>query len=329
MKPSDTILALNYCVENQHPAFLWGPPGIGKSDMVRQVKTMRGIELIDKRLSQSDPTELKGYPWPDQAKKVMTFFQDGELPTKGKGILFLDELSHAPPSVQAPAYQLILDRRLGKYELPPGWTVIAAGNRVSDRSFVNEMSAALSSRFIHIEVDPDVEDFVTWGQKHGIHTETTGYLRYRPQNLIVDKFTPGMRGFPTPRTWAKADKIMFDPKLPPAIKTELLEGTIGSGITAEYLGFVRSAASLPDIDVIIHTPSKAQVPTAPATQYAVVSKLETVTTSKNLPAIAEYVARLPKEFEVMYMKQLIHRCEKLMETPTVVNWLAKNHMYVA
>lgn len=328
MKPSQALRATEYLIDNQLAAFLWGPPGVGKSALPRQIAAARKIDFIDKRLAQSDPTEIKGYPWPDSKKGVMTFLQDGGLPTKGKGILFLDEFSHAPPAVQAVSYQLVLDRRLGDYELPDGWAIIAAGNRISDRSFVGEMSAALSSRFIHVNVEPDVEDFITWAMKNGVNDATRGYLRWRPGNLATEKFTAGMRGFPTPRTWVKADKIAHDPSLPQAMKTELLIGTIGEGVALEYEGFIRDEATLPDVAVILATPDKAPIPTEPATQHAVVTRLEAITTAKNLGTLLKYMARVNKEFEVIYMKSVTERDKDLIETSTATKWLQENHGYL-
>lgn len=328
MKPSQAAQAAHYLVTNQIPGFLWGPPGIGKSQLIAQIADALKVDLIDKRMAQCDPTAIAGYPWPDAKANVMTFLHDGSLPTKGKGILFLDELSHAPPAVQAVCYQLILDRRLGTYVLPPGWAVMAAGNRIADRSFVGEMSAALSSRFVHIEVEADVEDFITWALKNGVSSATRGYLRWKPGNLTTDSFKPGMRGFPTPRTWVKADRIAQDLRLSPAIKSELLMGTLGEGVALEYEGFIRDEATLPDVDLILKLPEKAPVPEQPATQHAVVSRLEAVTTAKNMPALMKYMQRLSKEFEVIWVKACTERDKTLIETSTVTAWLQQNHGYL-
>jgi len=328
MKPSQILSALRWCYANERPAFLWGPPGIGKSDLVRQLVASLKVSLIDKRLSQSDPTELKGYPWPDQTAKVMTFFQDGELPTKGKGILFLDELNNAPPAVQAPAYQLILDRRLGSYTLPKGWMCIAAGNRSTDRSVVHTMAAALSNRFIHLDVEPDLEDWVVWAKNNNIHAGTIGYLRFRPMNLFTDKFTPGMRAFPTPRTWAYADRIAHDDALDTTVRRGLLAGAISAEIAAEYEGFLREEADLPDIDVILHTPDKAAVPTKPSTLHAVVTRLELIATPKTLEALMKYAKRLPKEFEVTFVQLITSRDKKFLETSLLTRWIEANHAYM-
>ncbi len=326
MKPSQVRKALHAAIRYNRAAFLWGAPGIGKSDLVRSIASDLGIALIDKRLSQSDPTELKGYPWPDSKKKIMTFFQDGSLPTEGRGILFLDELNNAPAAVQAPAYQLVLDRRLGDYVLPPGWHVIAAGNRASDRSITHTMAGALLNRFIHLDMDADLEDWIVWAKRNGIRPGTQGYLRYRPTNLCVAKIEAGMRAFPSPRTWAVADAVAYDPALAaePDVRQAMLAGIVGEGVAIEYAGFIREEANLPKLESILLNPTGAPVPKEPSTLYAVVSRLENQATENNLETLSKYAARLPKEFEVMFF----HNCSKsetLVETQVMTNWIQANH----
>lgn len=330
MKPSQAIKAVEWYLDHKQPVFLWGPPGIGKSQIVHAIAARRKIGLIDKRLSQSDPTELKGHPWPDAKKSVMTFFQDDELPTKGEGILFLDELSNAPAAVQAPAYQLILDRRLGKYELPSGWDVVAAGNRSTDRSGTHTLSAALASRFNHIDVVPDVEEWIAHAAAKGIGQMTRSYVRWRSENLFTDKFeVSNSRAFPNPRAWFRADELVRDTALDPTIRMEMLAGIVGPGVATEFEGFVRSESDLPSIDGILKSPKTAKVPNEPATMHAIVMKLQDLTTAKNIATILEYIERLSKEFEVVYMQSVMRANEALMSTSTVTNWLQRNHEYVA
>ncbi len=325
MKPSQVLNALQYtAIEKRRPVFLWGPPGAGKSDVVAQLAEKLKIGLVDKRLSQSDPTELKGYPWPDQEKKIMSFFRDGELPTKGRGILFLDEMNLAPQATQNPAYQLILNRRLGEYVLPDGWAIIAAGNRSTDRSGVHTMSAALSNRFVHIDFDPDVEDWVKWALSAGISDGTRGYIRFRPANLYTDKIEPGTRAYPTPRTWAFADEIV-NSGLPADVELELLKGTVGEGVALEYVGFLREQKNLPDVDLIAVHPEKVPVPEAPSTCYAVLAALDSQLTLKNFGNVLKYVKRMPKEFEVMFMQATSRRDSGFDETEVMTEWMSENY----
>lgn len=324
MKPSEMKAALKFTVlQQQRPCMVWGPIGAGKSDLVAQLADENGLDLIDKRLAQSDPTEIKGYPWPDQEKKVMTFFRDEELPTKGKGILFLDELVSAPQAVQAVAYQLILNRRIGKYVLPKGWSVIAAGNRLTDRSVVHAMPAALANRFVHLDFVPDMEDWIDWAIENRISDATRGYLRFRPANLYTDKPDPGQRAFPSPRTWAFADQIV-NSGLAPEVEMELLSGTVGEGTAIEYMGFVREAKNLPNIDRILLDPDNVKVPESPSTCHAVVAAVEARTTPANFDTVIKYIKRLPKEFEVLFMQSMSRRGDDYCETKVMVDWLREN-----
>lgn len=324
MKPSDVQVAIDYvAVQQQRPLFLWGPPGIGKSDIVRSVAAKLKIGLADKRLSQSDPTELKGYPWPDSKTKTMVFFRDGDLPTKGKGILLLDEMNSAPQAVQAAAYQLILDRRLGDYELPAGWCVVAAGNRAGDRSVVHAMPAALANRFVHVDVTPDLDDWKAWAHVNGISAATTGYLSYRPANLYTDKIEPGARAYPTPRSWAFADQIL-NAGLPPHIEMELLQGTVGEGVAVEYAGFAREQRNLPKIERILVSPETVPIPDSPSTCYALISLIEHHTTPNNLGLLMKYVSRMNTEFQTVYMRTIARRGDEYVETAAYVDWIHAN-----
>ncbi len=324
MKPSQVLKALKYtAITKRRPVFIWGPPGAGKSDTVAQLAKTLKLELIDKRLSQSDPTELKGYPWPDQTKHIMTFFRDGELPTKGKGILFLDEMNLAPQATQAAAYQLILNRRIGQYELPEGWIVIAAGNRSSDRSGVHSMPAALANRFVHIDFEPDMEDWIDWAMANGISDATRGYIRFRPANLSTNKIEPGIRAYPTPRTWAFADEIV-NSGLSPEVELELLKGTVGEGVAVEYMGFIREQKNLPDVDMILLKPTEVKVPSSPSTCCAVVAALEPRTSPANLEQVLKYVTRLPKEFEVVFMQAMSRRGDDYCTSKAMTDWIREN-----
>jgi hypothetical protein len=325
MKPSLLLPALKHLINIQRPVFLWGAPGVGKSDLIKQVADDMKVELKDVRLSLMDPTDLKGFPTQGKSgtKAVMSWLQPDFLPTKGKGILFLDEMNSAPQSVQAAAYQLILNRKIGDYELPKGWTIVAAGNRTGDRSVVHAQPAALSNRFIHLDYDVDTEDWVDWAIKNGISDATRGYIRYRPANLCVSKIEVGMRAFPSPRTWAFADSII-NSDLDAAIELELLKGTIGEGVAAEYMGFLRESKNLPNLDRILIDPEGVKVPESPSTCYALISALETRTDSNNFGTLMKYIKRMSKEFEVVFATSVVKRDEGISETKAFTEWIREN-----
>ena len=183
MRPSQITAALGYLIDANQPVMLHGSPGVGKSDVVRQIAKQRGIELIDLRLSQLDPVDLRGVPSVDTKKHITSWNTPSFLPTDGEGILFLDEINSAAQATQAAAYQLVLDRKLGDYVMPPGWAIIAAGNRSTDRAIVNQMSTALKNRFTHLNYEVNNDDWCDWALRSNIAVEVLGFIRFRPMLL--------------------------------------------------------------------------------------------------------------------------------------------------
>jgi len=179
--------ALERLVEARLPAFVWGPPGIGKSSIVAQIAEAKGLEFLDLRLALLDPTDLKGIPFFDPENRQGVWAPPSFLPDDpgSRGILFLDEINSAPPAVQASAYQLVLDRRVGEYELPEGWSIVAAGNRENDRGVVYRMPPPLANRFVHLEMEAVLEDWKAWAYRSGVSPELIAYLSYDPGRLFA------------------------------------------------------------------------------------------------------------------------------------------------
>jgi len=190
---------------------IWGPPGVGKSAIVRSVAEAHGCAFIDLRLAQMEAIDIKGLPVPEADgvhwKISATYPRD----PKSRGILFLDELSACDRTIQTAAYELILDRRLGEdYHLPQGWLIVAAGNRIEDGASAVAMSSALANRFLHVEVEYDVRSWHEWGVKNDIHGAVLGLLQFKPQLLadMNDNTQNLERGFPTPRSWERASLML-------------------------------------------------------------------------------------------------------------------------
>jgi hypothetical protein len=252
----------------RHAVMIWGPPGVGKSSIVSRVATATNMEVIDVRLSQLAPTDLRGLPVP--ADGVSRWFPPEFLPTTGNGILFLDELNMAAPTMQGVAQQLILDRRVGSYTLPDGWFVWAAGNRKEDRASVFEMPAPLANRFVHVEVEPDLESFRKWAMTPSqtgrlpIDERITSFLAFRPQLLhAIDSKRPA---WPSPRSWEMASSLL-DANLP-------IAPAVGDAAATEFEGFCSVYALLPALDAILDAKkpgAKASAlvwPEEPSARYA-------------------------------------------------------------
>lgn len=325
MRPSAVKQSLKHLVTRKRPVFIWGPVGAGKSDVVAGVAKELGLELRDVRLNLVDPVDLKGFPVVRGTGKsqTMAFVPPDFLPTKGKGILFLDEMNSAPQSVQAAAYQLILNRKLGDYEMPDGWAVVAAGNRASDRSVVNAQPAALANRFVHIDFEVDVDDWFAWATKNNVSDITRAFIKFRSN--LLHSFDPATnpRAFPTPRSWVFVDDVLQS-GLATDTEYELIKGTVGEGAAAEYIAFAKMARDLPTAEEILANPTKAPVPTAPATMYAISTMLDKKATTATLATLLTYMSRLPVEFQVLFMRSAGMANRDLLRTKEFVTWMTAN-----
>ncbi len=325
MKPSQLKSALIHLTAKQRPAFIWGPPGVGKSDIVREVAEHRKIELRDVRLSLMDPTDLKGLPIISGtgAKKQVSWAAPDFLPTKGKGILFLDELVSAPQSVQAASYQLILNRRIGDYELPEGWSVLAAGNRAGDRAVVHTMPSALANRFVHIDFDVDPEDWSLWAAQNGVSDLTRGFIRFRPDLLHKFDAAANPRAFPTPRSWVFCDDVIQS-NLSADTELELIRGTVGEGAAIEYIAHIKLAQDLPTVDEILINPDSAPVPGSPASKYAICTALDKKANKGTIGRLLTYITRLEREYQVVFMRAAGTINREILQTKEGIKWLTDN-----
>lgn len=319
--PSTAKAIIRTLIEAKRPGFLWGPPGIGKSNIVAQVAAELGIECRDIRMVLLDPVDLRGLP--SVAAGVTTWNAPDFLPTSGAGVLFLDELNRAPTLVQNAGFQLILDRKLGDYTLPAGWSILGAGNREQDGGGVSRMSSALANRFIHIEVTADLADWSSWATSHEIEPVVVAFLRFRPN--LLHEFSRDAHAFPTPRSWSFVSDIV---KSRPAREVELaiIEGTVGHGPAIEFISFVDLWRKLPNIDAIIMDPEHAPVPDRHdvGTMYAISAALGSRSTSENFERILKYLGRIPTEYAVFAVRDAVNRDQSLTSTGAFVEWAVAN-----
>lgn len=317
-KPSQIMAALRAMVLALRPVFLWGPPGIGKSQIFAKVAVDLGRELRDVRATLLDPVDLRGLPVLDKATRMTSWFPPAFLPTEGEGILLLDELNAAAPSVQTACLQLILDRRVGEYILPEGWVAMAAGNRVTDGATGTRMSSALSNRFVHLEMAPDLDDWSAWAMAAGIDPVLIAFLRFRPN--LLHEHSSKERAFPTPRSWEFVGEITKAGVGDRMIELALIEGAVGQGAATEFVAFLDLYRKLPSIDAIILNPSAGDAPTDPATRYAVTFALASKATGQNWRNVLAYFDRLPEEYAVLGVKHATTRDPKLANTVEFTKW---------
>jgi hypothetical protein len=279
MRPAQLLTVLERefqaAQHGQHtPVMLWGPPGVGKSQMVALVAQQHGMPVIDIRLSQMEPSDLRGIPFRVEDRvewAVPSMLPDAER-HGSQGILFLDEITSVPPSVSAAAYQLILDRRLGAYTVPDGWAIFAAGNRQGDRGVTYTMPAPLANRFSHFEVDINLDDWVAWAYANSMDERLIAFLRFRPELLF--EFDPAHNpvAFPSPRSWEFAHRALQKFADVPDLLTGSLQACVGPAAGIELSAFVDNLDKLPDIDAIVRG-EKVTVPRETDLQYAVAAAL--------------------------------------------------------
>lgn len=340
MRPSHILSILEKefisAEEGHHtPVMLWGPPGVGKSQMVAQIAAKHQVPIIDIRLSQMEPTDLRGIPF--RVDNHVEWAIPALLPDAKrhgtKGILFLDEITSAAPTVSAAAYQLILDRRLGEYTVPDGWAIFAAGNRQGDRGVTFTMPAPLANRFSHFEVDVHLDDWVAWAYANGIDERIIAFLRFRPE-LLFD-FDPAHNpvAFPSPRSWVFGHHALKKFNDNADLLMDGLKACVGPAAGIELKAFIDNLDNLPDIDAIVEGTADVPVPQETDLQYAVASALvgraikakDSDRKTKAYGYILDYAGRFPqREMGVMLVSDM-HRAvgDKLFEVPQFSDW-AKN-----
>jgi len=307
--------------EKKLPLFIWGPPGIGKSYSVRQTAQRiahklglrfdeRDIEdgkfgFQDVRISQLDPSDLRGLPKVEGS--VTRWLPPNWLPRnpQSRGILFFDELNLAPPSIQAACYQLILDRRLGDYRLPDGWTIIAAGNRLEDRANVFEMPAPLANRFLHVTLKvPSVEEWTEWALKHNIDHRIVGFLNNKQDALFKFDAKIKEKAFPTPRSWEFCSRLIEGVKEEQELLT-LSSAAVGYATAVQFVAFIKLQETI-DINKIFKEPERVKELDRPDLKYALVS-LFADQFSKNRKKLDNIVATFPylePEYVVLTLRML-------------------------
>ncbi|MGD8572314.1 MAG: MoxR family ATPase [Gammaproteobacteria bacterium] len=313
------------------PVMLWGPPGVGKSQMVAQVALKHNVPVIDIRLSQMEPSDLRGIPF--KVDERVEWAVPSMLPDANRhgerGFLFLDEITSAPPTVSAAAYQLILDRRLGNYRVPEEWVIIAAGNRQGDRGVTYTMPAPLANRFSHFTVDTHLDDWVAWAYENGIDDRVIAFVRFRPELLF--EFDPAQNpvAFPSPRSWEYAHRAIQKFEHQPQLLLESLQACVGQAAGIELHAFIQNLDQMPDLEAIVRG-EKVSVPREVDLQYAVAAALvghairarQLDNANEIHGHILDYAIKFPqREMGVMLVSDM-HRAigQDLFSVPQFAQW---------
>ena len=330
LRPSELAECLTMLVAAQQPVMVWSAPGMGKSQIAQQVAAATGRKYVDIRALLLDPVDLRGIPWRDTSTGMTRWAPPAFLPPMDSTdlwLLNLEEVNAAVQMVQGALYQLTLDRMLGEYKLPEGAAIIACGNREGDRGVVHRMPTPLASRFVHLDLKVDKEDWQEWALNAGIEPETMFFVESRPE--LLHQFDPksAEKAFPCPRTWEFADRLLKQGKanggrLDPETQRTLYRGTVGQAAAVEFTAFLKLWRELPHPKQVISDPSNAPIPGNQSTLLALCGSLYRLADDINFDAIVTYATRLRREVGEFLVSRCIKRDERLGNTPGAIRWYA-------
>jgi hypothetical protein len=325
-----------------------GSPAIGKSGIMQQIAEEYNLFLIDLRLSQCDPTDLMGFPqinavleragyvpmdtFPIEGECLPAYrdaegkevIEDGKVKRYNGWLLFLDEFNSASVAVQAASYKIVLDRMVGKYHLHKNVAVVCAGNLETDGAIVEQMSTALQSRLVHMELEVDAPEWVKWAIKKQIDHRIISFIEFQPKSLYTFRPDHTDWTYASPRTWEFANRYVkeydvTDPDLKP-----LLDGTITAGVTHEFLMFCTIFQNLPSIHDIVTAPEGIRVSNEPSILYAISGSMAHHATTENIGQLMKYIKRLPVEFQIVCVRMTLGRNADFVNNAEVQKWLEKH-----
>lgn len=312
--------------------FIWGATGIGKSEVARETAQELAKELkleyaeggepgegkftiIDVRLSQMDPSDLRGLPYVSKDGKTGWAFPSW-LPTTGQGFLFLDEINLAPPLVQSSGYQLVLDHRLGDYILPKGWAIIAAGNRAEDKAYTFELAGPLCNRFIHLELAvPPIKEWTDWAIDKQVDSRIITFLNFKPQHLYKFDSKLKEKAFPTPRSWARYCSPLIKDVTDNSELLTLMSAAVGEGVATECVAYLKLTKQI-DLKDILEHPEKAGDIKGIDVKYSLVSALSELVkkdTKTTLPKVCNVAEHFEAEFAILLLRFIKGNVPKLLE----------------
>ena len=305
------------------PILVKGAPGVGKTDIIKQVAAELKYDLLISHPVVSDPTDYKGLPGIVDGKAEFLPFGDLRklIEAKKKTIAFLDDLGQAPAVVQAAAMQLILARQINGKRVSDKVIFVAATNRREDRAGVTGILEPVKSRFASIiQLEPTAEEWIQWAFDNDMPTELIGFIHFRPSMLNEGQATADIVNHPCPRTIAFAGKLINAG----ITDAESLAGAVGEGCAIELVGFIRVYKSLPNISAIMTDPDRAIVPTEPAALYAIVTALVDKITKDNCERLLRYAKRLPADFSTLFVRDSVRKTPQIQNTRAYIQWASEH-----
>ena len=334
-----TVINHGHPIKSVPSVMLWGAPGVGKSQAVRQMavgieeNTGKKVVVTDVRLLLFNPIDLRGIPTANADKtlavwlKPQIFQMDDSDDTVN--VLFLDELSAAPQSVQAAAYQITLDRVVGEHRLPDNCIVIAAGNRTTDKSVAFKMPKALANRILHIDVEGSFESWRAWAVQNGVNEKVIGFLSFRRDYLMGFNPSNDDLAFATPRSWEMVSNLLNNVSDNVDQMYSMIAGLVGCGVALEFRTWATVYDQLPTVKDIFDG-KRPPMPKSSDAMYALISSMVVYAREHkdDIDSIAhsiEYASAMPPDFSTVLMKDYMYidkgYKEKLLQIPEFAKWL--------
>ena len=325
MRPNDIKATLKALIQLNRTVCVEGPVGVGKTSIIQEVTKQLGLHYVERHLPTM-PVEDMGVPMVD--KDTLYYKLPDWFPAKGSalddgigGVLCFDDRNQAGNDLQKVLANICQARNLHGVQLADNWTVISTGNRQSDRAGANRVLSHLRNRETVIEYEAHLDDWTTWAIENDINPVVVAFIRYRP-NLLND-FDPQRDCNPTPRSWSEGVSPILG-AVPAHLEYDIIKGAVGEGAAAEFVGFVRIYRKLPNPDAILMSPTTSEVPSDPATLYALSGALAERASASNFDRVCTYAERMPPEFSVLTISYAARKKPDLASTAAFTNWAVKH-----
>jgi hypothetical protein len=324
MRPSDIKSLIKSRIKSgiKRGLLIESSPGTGKTQIAEQAARELGLGFKAIHAPLLQPEDY-GFPVISADKADVNFVVSRDkFPIVGSdtpesGVFLIDELSQADNSAQKILANLLQAREIHGQRIKDGWFMVATGNRTVDRAGANRILSHLGNRVTRIAMDASLDDWTAWALENAVATEVISFIRFRPE--LLNSFDPQADINPTPRAWVEGVSAQLG-KVDPNLEFEVFKGDVGEGPAAEFKGFLQIYRKLPSPDAIILNPKGTDVPSEPATLYALCGALAARTAADNFGRIMEYVKRMPAEFSVLYVRDAIKRVPAIQETKEFIKW---------
>ena len=321
MRPTLLSETLKSLISINRTTSIEGPPGGGKTTLVRGATRDLDLHYIEKHL----PTMLvEDFGVPVLGAAYLTYQIPDWFPAKGSpyddgrgGVLCMDDASQAQADIQKVLANICQARNLHGVPIADNWTVISTGNRQSDRAGANRVLSHLADRQTTLEYETHLDDWSSWALTNGVKTEVVAFIRFRP-GLLHD-FDASRNKNSTPRGWVEGVSNVLG-VVPAEAEYECFKGAVGEGAAAEFVGFIKIYRKLPNPDAILINPDTAEVPTDPATLYALSGALSSRISNANIDRAVTYLTRCPAEFSVLAMSMAVRRDPGVTSTKGFIDW---------